>query len=152
MLLVPAHNKLMKPLPSIKSNFCVLGRSKRGKRLSLNFPLATAWLWGMAPPSHPRSERFWDAQNRLHATGSKGHALKSIPSTEAFSFQVTASSHQASTGGSFLPKIRPEPASRPQDCLPGEHWLIHEHFSCAVPVPPRSSGLCDQDFCQSRHR
>lgn len=59
MLLVTAHKKLMKPLPSIKCNFCVL-RGKRGrpKTKSPNFPLALAWLWGTASPSCPRFERF----------------------------------------------------------------------------------------------
>ena len=59
MLLVTAHKKLMKPLPSIKCNFCVR-RGKRGrqKTKSPNFPLAAAWLWGMASPSCPRFERF----------------------------------------------------------------------------------------------
>jgi len=58
MLLVTAHKKLMKPLPSIKCNFCV-PRGKRGEQEAKrpNFPLAAAWLWGMASPSCPRFER-----------------------------------------------------------------------------------------------
>lgn len=57
MPLVTDHKKLMKPLPSIKCNFCVL-RDKRGrqKTKSSNFPLAAACLWGMASPSCPRFE------------------------------------------------------------------------------------------------
>lgn len=59
MPLVTDHKKLMKPLPSIKCNFCVL-RDKRGrqKTKSSNFPLAAACLWGMASPSCPRFEGF----------------------------------------------------------------------------------------------
>lgn len=43
MLLVRAHKKLMKPLPSIKCNFCVL-RQKQGRQKTKlpNFPLAAA--------------------------------------------------------------------------------------------------------------
>lgn len=43
MLLVTAHKKIMKPLPSIKCNFCMLRRKQgRQKTKSPNFPLAAA--------------------------------------------------------------------------------------------------------------
>lgn len=43
MLLVTAHKKIMKPLPSIKCNFCVLRWKKgRQKAKSPNFPLVAA--------------------------------------------------------------------------------------------------------------
>lgn len=42
-----------------------------------------------------------------------------------------------------MSQLQLRPASTRQDCVPREHWLMNDHFSCTVPFPPRrSSGLC----------
>lgn len=66
MLLVTAHKKIMKPLPSIKCNFCMLGcKQRRQKVKSPNFPLVAAMGASSGNLSEPGQNQIRSARPEL---------------------------------------------------------------------------------------
>lgn len=149
MLLVPGHKKLMKPLPSIKCDFCVLRRKEEKQKTKWSkFPLAAAWLWGTASPSCPWLGRFGAEGTVVYAKyagcngGAKDVCWRASLPLKPWAFKSLQILTRLFTGGSFTSQLQLEPASTQQDCVPRERCLVRDHFSCVVPFPPRSSGLC----------